>query len=133
MNRLEDDAMRLWRRPMRSWKGKAVHIFIGRRLRERRVTLGMSQQELAGIIGVSYQQVQKYERGINRISAAQLYEVACALDTPITYFYEGFGETARPDSPKRRRLMEIARNFIEIQNQKHRELISEVVRLLAER
>ena len=62
---------------------------VGRRLRWRRQELKLSQQELADRLGVTFQQVQKYENGKNRVSAGRLFELARALETRITYFYEG--------------------------------------------
>ncbi len=118
---------------MRPRKATSVDSFVATRVRERRVMLGVSQQQLAEMIGVTYQQAQKYEKGINRISAAQLYEIACALNTPVTHFYEGFGEEPRPVTPHQRRLLEMARNFVEIQNEQHRVALCELVRALADR
>jgi transcriptional regulator with XRE-family HTH domain len=71
---------------------------IAARIRERRIMLGLTQQQFAEKIGVTYQQAHKYEHGINRISAGRLYEVACALDAPITYFYEGVSDVKPPHS-----------------------------------
>ncbi|MDZ4761593.1 MAG: helix-turn-helix transcriptional regulator [Alphaproteobacteria bacterium] len=62
---------------------------VGRRLRWRRRELRLSQEALAAKLGLTFQQVQKYERGANRISAGRLFELARALDTSIAYFYEG--------------------------------------------
>ena len=63
---------------------------IGTRLRVRRVLLGMSQQALASRLGVSFQQIQKYEKGTNRISASRLYRAAQVLEVPVTYFFEQY-------------------------------------------
>ncbi len=62
---------------------------VGRRLRSRRQELKLSQQDLADRLGVTFQQVQKYERGANRVSAGRLFDLAQALETRIAYFYEG--------------------------------------------
>src|SRR3954451_23041748 len=62
---------------------------VGGRVRERRIMLGLTQQQLADLIGVTYQQAHKYERGINRISAGRLYEIAQVLSVPIGYFFDG--------------------------------------------
>ena len=62
---------------------------IGARVRVRRVEIGVSQQRLAELIGVTFQQVQKYESGANRIAAGRLLDIADALETPITTFFEG--------------------------------------------
>ena len=61
--------------------------YIGRRVRDRRKSLGMTQESLAELVGVSYQQVQKYEKGLSRLSPERLQQVATALGTPITYFF----------------------------------------------
>src|SRR5690242_9470455 len=107
---------------------------ISGRIRERRIMLGLTQQQLAETIGVTYQQAHKYERGINRVSAGRLFEIARALSTPITYFYEGIGEEGpRQITPHQRMLLEIARNFAEIRNEKHQEAVSQLARALASR
>ena len=94
--------------------------------------LGLTQQQLAEMIGVTYQQAHKYERGINRVSAGRLFEIAHALSAPITYFFEGIGEEGpRPILPHQRTLLEITRNIAEIRNEKHREAISQLARALA--
>lgn len=64
-----------------------VDRMLGAVLRLRRVELGMSQEQLAAAIGVTFQQVQKYEKGLNRISASRLYDAAAALDMPVTRFF----------------------------------------------
>ena len=69
-----------------------IDTHLGRRLRRRRRLLGLTQQQLAVQVGVRFQQVQKYECGANRISAARLWELAEALSTPISYFYDGLEE-----------------------------------------
>lgn len=67
---------------------------VGRRLRWRRQELKLSQQVLADRLGVTFQQVQKYENGKNRVSAGRLFELARALETRITYFYDGMEAAA---------------------------------------
>ncbi|MBW8814413.1 MAG: helix-turn-helix transcriptional regulator [Caulobacterales bacterium] len=66
-----------------------VDIMVGRRLRRRRRLLGMTQQDLADVCGVSFQQVQKYECAYNRMSVAMLWKLACALRVDVAYFFEG--------------------------------------------
>lgn len=68
--------------------GKAEET-MGHRIRLRRVEQGMSQAELGAKLGVSFQQVQKYEKGTNRVGAARLQQIATALEVPVTFFYEG--------------------------------------------
>ena len=67
---------------------KAIDAHVGARLRLRRMLLGMSQEKLARTIGLSFQQVQKYECGNNRIGAGRLYDLSRALDVPVSFFYE---------------------------------------------
>jgi len=119
---------------MRGQSSAAIDDHVGGRIRERRIMLGLTQQQLAEMIGVTYQQAHKYERGINRVSAGRLFEVARALSAPITYFYEGIGEEGtRQIMPHRRMLLELARNFAEIRNEKHQEAVSQIARALASR
>jgi transcriptional regulator with XRE-family HTH domain len=66
-----------------------IDLHVGRRLRRRRRLLGLTQQQLAQSIGIRFQQVQKYECGANRVTASRLYELASALQAPVSYFYEG--------------------------------------------
>lgn len=66
-----------------------IDLHLGKRLRRRRRLLGLTQQQLALAVGIRFQQIQKYECGANRISAARLFQLAKALETPISYFYDG--------------------------------------------
>lgn len=68
-----------------------MDVHLGARVREGRLKIGMSQSQLARLIGLSYQQVQKEEKGQNRISASQLFQIAMALELPIEFFFEGVG------------------------------------------
>ncbi len=75
-----------------------IDLHFGKRLRRRRRLLGLTQQDVAEIVGVRFQQIQKYECGANRISAARLWQLVQALDVPVTYFYEGLDAAqARPE------------------------------------
>ncbi len=69
-----------------------IDLHLGRRLRRRRRLLGLTQQQLAVQVGIRFQQIQKYECGANRISAARLWQLSEALETPISYFYDGLAE-----------------------------------------
>ena len=68
-------------------------VHIGRRVRERRIALGLSQSELAEKLGISFQQVQKYESGANRISGSRLWDISTVLETAVSYFFEGLGDS----------------------------------------
>ena len=69
-----------------------IDLHLGRRLRRRRRLLGLTQQQLAVQVGIRFQQIQKYECGANRISAARLWQLAEALESPVSYFYDGLEE-----------------------------------------
>ena len=108
---------------------------VGARIRERRIMLGLTQQQLADLIGVTYQQAHKYERGINRVSAGRLFEIARVLSVPVSDFFEGIdaadtnGRVAH--SPRERMCLELARNFSQIENERHQEALSQLARALA--
>src|SRR5437870_2542017 len=105
---------------------------VGARIRERRIMLGLTQQQLADLIGVTYQQAHKYERGINRVSAGRLFEVAQVLSVPVNYFFDGLEqESERGISPRERMCLELARNFAQIPNERHQEALSQLARALA--
>jgi transcriptional regulator with XRE-family HTH domain len=112
-----------------------VDRFVGGRIRERRVMLGLSQQQMADMIGVTYQQAHKYERGINRISAGRLYEIAQVLRVPVSFFFDGIeGRSAEEELTVRQRMcLELARNFTQIPSERHREALSQLARALATR
>jgi transcriptional regulator with XRE-family HTH domain len=116
-------------------RARAADRHVGSRIRERRVMLGFSQQQLAELIGVTYQQAHKYEHGLNRISAGRLYEIAQALRVPISWFYEGLDSPALPTemSARERACLELARNFVAIENEKFQEALSQMARALAAR
>ena len=121
-------------KPKRGRSTVAIDDHVGGRIRERRIMLGLTQKQLAEMIGVTYQQAHKYERGINRVSAGRLFEIARVLSAPITYFYEGVGQEGPPQiTPRERMLLEITSNFAEIRNEKHQEAISHLARVLSSR
>ena len=105
----------------------------GARIRERRILLGLTQQQLAELIGVTYQQAHKYEKGINRVAAGRLYSIGRALGVEVSYFYEGLqtGGGLVP-SPSQRMLLDLARNFLNIPDPSRRKAIVAVARALAE-
>jgi transcriptional regulator with XRE-family HTH domain len=119
-------------KPKRRGSTTAVDDHVGARMRERRITLGVTLQQLAEFVGVTYQQAHKYERGINRVSAGRLFEIARVLSVPVGYFYEGIGEEGpRQETPRNRMMLEIARNFADITNERHQEAVSKLARALA--
>ena len=74
-----------------------VDVYVGDRVRQRRKLLGLSQEELGTLIGLTFQQVQKYERGFNRVSASKLFQIARALKTRVAYFFDGYPEEGDPE------------------------------------
>ena len=73
-----------------------VDVHVGKRVRHRRWMVGMTQQQLGDIVGIKFQQIQKYETGMNRISASRLWDIAQALDVSISFFFEGFDADVVP-------------------------------------
>jgi transcriptional regulator with XRE-family HTH domain len=69
-----------------------VDTHVGKRLRLRRTILGMSQEELAKNLGITFQQVQKYEKGVNRIGSSRLFDIAQVLGVPVSFFFEEYGD-----------------------------------------
>ena len=105
--------------------------YVGARMRERRIMLGLTQQELAELIGVTYQQAHKYEKGINRIAAGRLSTIAQALGVEVGYFFDGMdSERLFKPTPQQRMLLELARNFISMPSRKHQEAICHLARAL---
>ena len=121
-----------------------VDVYVGQRLRQRRTLLGMSQEKLANAFGVSFQQVQKYERGANRISASRLHLLTNILDVPITYFFDGlpssqmdgqldhaeFGEGEEDERMTSRETLELVRAYYRISNGSVRKKLVDLARAL---
>lgn len=104
---------------------------VGARIRESRIMLGLSQQRLADLIGVTYQQAHKYERGINRISAGMLFNVAQTSGIEVGQLFEGWGsEGSVKPMPQKRMLLELTRNYVTM-SEEHREAICNLARALA--
>ena len=114
-------------------RSQDIDRHVGARMRERRIMLGLTQQQMAELIGVTYQQAHKYEKGINRVAAGRLYSIARALGVEVGYFYEGLqlGGGFVP-SPSQRMLLDLVRNFLNIPDPRHREAVATLARALAE-
>jgi transcriptional regulator with XRE-family HTH domain len=114
-----------------------VDHYVSLRIRQRRIMLGLTQQQMAELIGVTYQQAHKYETGINRISAGRLFQIAQALGVDISYFFEDIDpeKRSRPKAsemlPQQRMLLELARNFAAITSRKHQDALCNLARVLA--
>jgi transcriptional regulator with XRE-family HTH domain len=119
-------------------RAQAVDLEVGRRLRRRRVELGMSQQQLAELVGVAYQQMHNYETGSNRVTAGRLHGLGEALGVEIGYFFEdvdpGGRDRAGPMAARsqEQRFLEFARNVAAIRDPRQREALCRLARDLAE-
>lgn len=114
---------------------KRVDAYVGERIRDRRTSLGLTQEHLASALQISYQQVQKYETGANRVSAGRLFELARILDIDVGYFFEGLNEqnevSPLDHGGKNRSAIELVRNFAAIDNQTVRAALSGLVKTIA--
>lgn len=110
-------------------------MIIAQRLRERRRLLGVTQQQLADLTGITCQQVHKYERGANRISAGRLYQFAAALGAPVAWFFDGIDHGgAVPDlNAAQLRCLDLIRDFARFADPHHQDAFAELVRALAAR
>lgn len=114
-----------------------IDKFIGSKIQELRLAHGLSRQELGEKIEVTHQQLQKYEMGINRVSAGRLALIARYLGTSVSTFYEGLDDklNAVPIdvdfNQNQRMCIEVSRNFMRIKNLEHKEAVNSLVRILA--
>ncbi|MCB1592711.1 MAG: helix-turn-helix transcriptional regulator [Alphaproteobacteria bacterium] len=128
---------------------------VGKQLKSRRVLLGMSQEKLAESVGITFQQVQKYERGTNRISAGRLLKFSKTLQVPVSFFYEGIEEILSGDSStgksygfsdteqtvlaeslpddimSRKETLDLLRSYYSIQDPSMRKMIQKMIKSMA--
>ena len=108
-----------------------VDVHVGKRIRHRRWLVGMTQQQLAEKVGIKFQQIQKYETGMNRVSASRLWDISEAMGVPVSFFFEGLesssGETAQTDASVQgdilsdKEALELVRSYYAIpENQRRR-------------
>lgn len=113
-----------------------VDMHVGQRLRMRRTLLGMSQEMLAERLGISFQQLQKYEKGSNRLSASRLHELARMLDVPVSFFFDELPSEGAPaiqppaDPLIKRESLELVRAYYDIPDPQVRQQLVELIRLL---
>ncbi len=114
---------------------KRVDDHVGERIRQRRTMMGLTQEHLASALKISYQQVQKYETGANRVSAGRLYEIAQRLEVDIGYFFEGLQPNKESEplghGGKNRATIELVRNFNEITDPSVRASVTGLLKSLA--
>jgi transcriptional regulator with XRE-family HTH domain len=121
---------------------KPVDVHVGKRLRQRRTFVGMTQEQLGAALGITFQQIQKYERGANRIGASRLFDICRILDVTPQYFFESMPESggadaepaavvARSEDPVDRETMELVRAYRQIESAAVRHRILELARAIA--
>lgn len=109
---------------------------IGERIRLRRTELGLTQDQLAAALGVSYQQIQKYENGANRISAARLWQIGRRLEVPVGWFFDEPGESGEDPEGRAahpRSVLEVARGFGALRAPAVKTAVVGLLRALADR
>jgi transcriptional regulator with XRE-family HTH domain len=119
-----------------------IDVQVGNRVRIRRMLIGMSQERLGDLLGLTFQQVQKYEKGVNRIGAGRLFEVSRILNVPVDFFYEGVNAT--PTSANEQESapvmefvssgegLQLSLAFMKIKDAKVRKRVLDLVKSLAE-
>jgi transcriptional regulator with XRE-family HTH domain len=117
---------------------RAVDLAVARRVRERRAALGMTQQRLAALVGVTYQQLGRYEAGATRVSAGRLHRIAEALGVGVGHFFadvdaEGAGGVELDDTGQgqRRMVLDLLRHAADIRDPRHRDALGRLARDLA--
>ncbi len=143
-------------KPERESRPSPIDIHVGSRVRLRRTLLGMSQERLGDALGLTFQQVQKYERGVNRVGASRLFDISRVLDVPISYFFDdmpegmsespvsgprgrmyGFAEAQEPFAPAvddnltKRETLELVRAYYRITDPAMRKRMFDLMKSLA--
>ncbi len=118
-----------------------VDVHVGKRIRQRRWLVGMTQQQLAERVGIKFQQIQKYETGANRVSASRLWDIADALDVDVSFFFEGLKDGADDGEPTQssipadmmgdKEAMDLVRSYYAIPENQRRRLF-ELARVLSD-
>lgn len=119
-----------------------VDVHVGKRIRHRRWLVGMTQQQLGEKVGIKFQQIQKYETGMNRVSASRLWDIAAALSVPVSFFFEGLAsqdaannDVEAQDVPldilKDKEALELVRSYYAIPETQRRRLF-ELARVLSD-
>lgn len=114
-----------------------VDQHVGARIRLRRTLLGLTQEQLAQSLDISYQQIQKYETGSNRVSAGRLYEIGLRLGVDVSHFFEGInpelGRQTLPHGGHNRIAIDLVRNFLDIDDEDMRAAVANLVKSLKAR
>ncbi|MGH7034515.1 MAG: helix-turn-helix domain-containing protein [Stellaceae bacterium] len=125
-------------------KPNPIDVHVGSRVRLRRTLLGMSQEKLGDAIGLTFQQVQKYERGANRVGASRLYDLSRVLDVPVSFFFEELGDASPPSGAgepaaepyqsnpmMKRETLELVRAYLRISDPQIKRRLFELAKALA--
>ena len=116
---------------------RRVDDHVGARIRLRRTLLGLTQEQLAAALNISYQQIQKYETGANRVSAGRLFQIAQRLAVDVAFFFEGLDPNlippGLPHGGRNRVAIDLVRNFLEIPSEDARSALAHLVKTLKER
>ncbi|MFA4994300.1 MAG: helix-turn-helix transcriptional regulator [Bdellovibrionales bacterium] len=152
------DKKKIKKTQLRSENPDPIDIHVGSRLRMRRNLIGLSQEQLGKSLGLTFQQIQKYERGINRMGSSRLFQIAKTLAVPVAYFFEeipvsfslptqsGFadnGQASLENAPsaerkndydilRRRETLELIRAYYRIQDDKQRRKVYELIRSMSD-
>lgn len=118
-----------------------VDVHVGKRIRHRRWMVGMTQQQLAEKVGIKFQQIQKYETGMNRVSASRLWDISEALEVPVAFFFDGVDASAAEGLPAAgsvpadiladKEALELVRSYYSIPENQRRRLF-ELARVLSD-
>ena len=116
-----------------------VDVHVGKRIRHRRWMVGITQQQLADSVGIKFQQIQKYETGMNRVSASRLWDIAEALSVPVSYFFDGLAGAASSEAATTipgdiladKEALELVRSYYAIPENQRRRLF-ELARVLSD-
>jgi transcriptional regulator with XRE-family HTH domain len=108
-----------------------IDCYVGQRLRQRRILLGWTQKQIAARIGVTYQQAYKYEKGMDRIAAGRLYNIAQVLGVGLDYFFEGYaGPGKPPPEPGQKAFLNVSSAYLKL-TPKHRKAVDRFIHDLA--
>lgn len=126
-----------------------IDIHVGKRLRLRRTIIGISQEKLAETLGITFQQVQKYEKGINRIGSSRLFDISKTLNVPVNFFFDEYNEGGasgskyslaednsnfeHEDNTKNRETMALVKAYYQIADPKVRKKALELIKSLADK
>ena len=121
------------RRTIREHGPNAIDVHVGGRIRQRRTELGLSQTKLADALDLTFQQVQKYETGANRVGASRLYDISHVLRVPVEHFFDGLtkSEPESKDVPMNRNTVELVRAYYKVTNPRVRKQLFETAKALS--